>query len=118
MSTRSSDSKKQKQQNETKTQQPNQTQTKKLSRNQRRKLAKQRMTKQTKFQTGIVNKWYDLKGYGFITCDDGSGNLFVHRSEITDGKTKALHIDQAVKFEIITSDDAKRKGTPMCYAAA
>ena len=107
MSNKSSKSKKQKQQ-------PNQTKTKKSSRNQRRKLAKQRMTKQTKFQTGIVNKWYDLKGYGFITCDDDSGNLFVHRSEITDGKTKALYIDQAVKFEIITSDDAKRKGTPMC----
>lgn len=42
------------------------------------------------------------KGYGFITPDDGSQDLFVHFSNIiaeTDGGYKTLIQDQCVIFE-------------------
>ncbi|MEN8662137.1 MAG: cold-shock protein [Lentimonas sp.] len=50
--------------------------------------------------TGIV-KWFDAeKGYGFITPEDGSKDLFVHHSEIqTDGYAK-LEDGQSVEFEV------------------
>jgi CspA family cold shock protein len=51
--------------------------------------------------TGTV-KWFDAtKGFGFITPDDGSKDLFVHHSEIKSGDSYATLIDgQKVEFEI------------------
>lgn len=48
---------------------------------------------------GIV-KWFNSdKGYGFITPDDGSADLFVHFSEITGGGFRNLEETQRVEFE-------------------
>lgn len=48
---------------------------------------------------GIV-KWFNSdKGYGFITPDDGSADLFVHFSEITGGGFRNLEENQRVEFE-------------------
>ena len=51
--------------------------------------------------TGTV-KWFNAtKGYGFITPDDGSKDLFVHHSEIKSGDSYAtLNDGQKVEFEI------------------
>ena len=50
---------------------------------------------------GIV-KWFNPdKGYGFITPDDGSKDLFVHYSEIQSGGGYAtLKEGQKVEFEV------------------
>ncbi|MCW8195974.1 cold-shock protein [Proteobacteria bacterium 005FR1] len=50
--------------------------------------------------TGTV-KWFDAeKGFGFITPDDGSKDLFVHHSEIQAGGGYATLKDgQKVEFE-------------------
>jgi CspA family cold shock protein len=50
--------------------------------------------------TGTV-KWFDAeKGYGFITPEDGSKDLFVHHSEIqADGYAK-LEDGEKVEFEV------------------
>ncbi len=52
-------------------------------------------------QTGTV-KWFDdAKGYGFITPEDGSKDLFAHFSEIrNEGGFRSLKENQRVEFEV------------------
>jgi cold shock protein len=45
-------------------------------------------------------KWFnDSKGYGFITPDEGSKDLFVHHSNIAGGGFKSLAEGARVQFE-------------------
>lgn len=44
------------------------------------------------------------KGYGFITRDDGSGDVFVHYSAVTGNGFKSLAEGDAVEFEVVDSD--------------
>ncbi len=49
--------------------------------------------------TGIV-KWFNNdKGYGFITPDEGSKDLFVHHSSISGDGYKSLAEGARVEFE-------------------
>ncbi len=46
-------------------------------------------------------KWFsDQKGYGFITPEDGSKDVFVHHSEIQGDGFKSLQEGQMVDFEV------------------
>jgi len=46
-------------------------------------------------------KWFNAeKGYGFITPDDGSKDLFVHFSEIQGNGYRSLDEGQKVEFEV------------------
>jgi CspA family cold shock protein len=50
-------------------------------------------------------KWFNnQKGYGFITPEDGSKDLFVHHSSIDMKGYKSLRENQEVDFEIEESD--------------
>jgi CspA family cold shock protein len=50
-------------------------------------------------------KWFnDQKGYGFITPDDGTADVFVHHTAIQGSGFRSLSENQAVEFEILQSD--------------
>ncbi len=50
-------------------------------------------------------KWFnDQKGYGFITPEDGSKDLFVHHSAILTQGFKSLSENQKVEFDTVQSD--------------
>ena len=50
-------------------------------------------------------KWFNSeKGYGFITPEDGSKDLFVHHSGIQMDGYKTLNENQQVEFETMSSD--------------
>ena len=46
-------------------------------------------------------KWFNAeKGFGFISVDDGSGDVFVHFSAIQSDGYRTLEENQRVEFEI------------------
>ena len=49
--------------------------------------------------TGTVKWFSDAKGYGFITPDDNSKDLFVHHSAIAGDGFKSLSEGAKVEFE-------------------
>lgn len=50
--------------------------------------------------TGTVKWFNENKGYGFITPQDGSKDVFVHHSAITGMGFKTLAEGQRVTFEV------------------
>jgi CspA family cold shock protein len=51
--------------------------------------------------TGTVKWFSDEKGYGFITPDDGSKDLFVHHTGIAGEGFKSLSEGAKVEFEAV-----------------
>jgi len=49
--------------------------------------------------TGTVKWFNDSKGFGFITCEDGS-DVFVHHSSIQGNGFKSLSEGDSVSFDI------------------
>lgn len=50
-------------------------------------------------------KWFNnQKGYGFITREDGTGDVFVHYSAVQGSGFKALAEGDSVEFEVVDSD--------------
>lgn len=49
-------------------------------------------------QIGIVNRFNKIKGYGFITPDEGDVEVFVHFSEVEIAGYKELKPDQRISY--------------------
>lgn len=54
--------------------------------------------------TGTVKWFNDSKGYGFITPEDGSKDLFVHHSSILGDGFKSLPEGASVSYEAREGD--------------
>ena len=50
--------------------------------------------------TGRVKWFNERKGFGFITPDDGSNDLFIHHTEIKVDGYRSLSENQEVEFEV------------------
>jgi CspA family cold shock protein len=50
--------------------------------------------------TGKVKWFNDTKGFGFITPDDGSKDVFAHYSQIQNSGFKSLQENQSVVYEV------------------
>ena len=54
-------------------------------------------------------KWYNArKGYGFITPDDNSDDVFIHATALKDCGLKKLYTGSEVSFEVDQDDKGKR----------
>ena len=51
-------------------------------------------------QTGTVKWFNDAKGFGFITPENGGGDLFVHFRSIQGSGFKSLQEGQKVSFKV------------------
>ncbi len=50
-------------------------------------------------------KWFnDQKGFGFVTPEDGSKDVFVHHTAIAMDGFKTLAENQSVEFELVDSE--------------
>ncbi len=50
-------------------------------------------------------KWFnDQKGFGFITPDDGTPDVFVHHSAIQSNGFRSLTENQAVQYDLLQTD--------------
>jgi CspA family cold shock protein len=61
-----------------------------------------------KMATGTVKWFNDSKGYGFITPDDGSEDLFAHFSAIQMNGFKTLKEGQKVSFDVTQGPKGKQ----------
>lgn len=55
-------------------------------------------------QTGTVNRFNNLKGYGFITSEADKTEVFVHFSSIDMPGHKELKIGQHVSYVLVNGD--------------
>ena len=57
--------------------------------------------------TGIV-KWFNtVKGYGFITPDDGTTDAFVHITAVQESGLRLIVEGQKLKYQMIESKNGK-----------
>ena len=57
---------------------------------------------------GIVKWFNDAKGFGFISPETGSEDLFAHFSEIKSNGFKSLAEGQRVTFDVTTGPKGKQ----------
>ena len=60
---------------------------------------------------GVVKWFNDVKGFGFITPDDGGEELFAHFSAIEMKGFKSLKEGQQVTFEVVEGPKGKQATT-------
>eukprot|EP00995_Heteronema_vittatum_P008028 NODE_3189_length_695_cov_83.791022_g2263_i0.p2 GENE.NODE_3189_length_695_cov_83.791022_g2263_i0~~NODE_3189_length_695_cov_83.791022_g2263_i0.p2 ORF type:complete len:178 (-),score=35.24 NODE_3189_length_695_cov_83.791022_g2263_i0:68-601(-) len=58
--------------------------------------------------TGIVKKWVDEKGFGFIGPNDGSPDVFLHASEIDKASRERITITEGLEVEFDTRHEGGR----------
>jgi len=54
--------------------------------------------------TGTVNRFNNIKGYGFITADQDDSEVFVHFSSVEMDGHKELKVGQRVNYVLSNGD--------------
>jgi CspA family cold shock protein len=62
------------------------------------------MTDDIVLKTGVIKSYVNDRGYGFITNDDGTGDIFVHLNQLRESDLDNLNKGEKVSFKI------KKKG--------
>lgn len=52
-------------------------------------------------RSGKAVRWNEERGFGFIECDDGGPDIFIHRSALGESRDLRLHEGDRVEFEEI-----------------
>lgn len=52
-------------------------------------------------KTGVVKFFNTVRGWGFITPDDGGADVFVHYTAVEGEGFRDLHEGEAVRFELV-----------------
>ena len=64
-------------------------------------------------QTGTV-KWFNAaKGFGFITPDDGSKDVFVHSGAVKRAGLKPLYESQRLSYDVRSELDGRRSAVDL-----
>ena len=63
------------------------------------------MTDDNVLKTGVIKSYVNDRGYGFITNDDGTGDIFVHLNQLRESDLDNLNKGEKVSFKI------KKKGS-------
>jgi CspA family cold shock protein len=59
-------------------------------------------------QTGVV-RWYNgYQGFGFVVADDGSPDLFLHRSVVKDAGIRDLVAGDRIAFEAVDTPKGRK----------
>ena len=69
---------------------------------------KVKSTKRKNMAQGVVKWFNDVKGFGFITPDEGGEELFAHFSAIEMKGFKSLKEGQRVTFEVVEGPKGKQ----------
>jgi len=68
--------------------------------------------------TGTVKWFNEDKGFGYITPQDGSRDLFVHFSSIRSDGFRTLTSGQAVEYLVVHEDDSRPAAVDVTLATA
>eukprot|EP00933_Yihiella_yeosuensis_P035264 TRINITY_DN28785_c0_g1_i1.p1 TRINITY_DN28785_c0_g1~~TRINITY_DN28785_c0_g1_i1.p1 ORF type:complete len:264 (+),score=68.19 TRINITY_DN28785_c0_g1_i1:77-868(+) len=73
------------------------------------------MEQMSDLMQGTVKCWFEDRGFGFITPDGGTDDVFVHKKVLQDGQS--LLKDSQVFFDLIYDAEKKKFSATKCFGA-
>ena len=68
--------------------------------------------------SGVIRTWKITRGFGFITPDDGTEDIFVHVKNLVNGHERGgrsyLNIGEKVTYDVFTDDRTRKERASKC----